>query len=121
MELGSGLQDVNNSEEMTAESTQGLNKLQNNPRFSNLLNQETPVIAEVSEAEENAMTQHKIGGPFTSARTNEKTSDRNSAVQPKFTEEQLRDRNRDSMFGTMLLSDHTQHNNMSKEQDKRMK
>lgn len=56
MELGSGLQDVNNSEAMTAESTQGLNKLQNNPRFSNLLNQETPVIAEVSEAEENAMT-----------------------------------------------------------------
>ena len=39
---------------------------------------------------------------------------------PKFTEEQLRDRNRDSMFGTMLLSDHT-NNNLSKEQDRRMK
>ena len=64
------------------------------------------------------MTQHKIGDLFTSARTNEK-SDRTTAVKPKFTEEQLRDRNRDSMFGTMLLSDHN--NNMSKEQDKRMK
>ena len=105
---------------MTAEESNEHTRLQNNERFNNLLNKETPVIAEVSEAEENNMTQQKIGHHFSSvSNNNDQPSSSRAAVPPKYTEEQLRDRNRDSMFGTMLLSGHN--NNMSKEQDKRMK
>ena len=86
---------------------------------------EKSVIAEVSEAEENNTTQQQIGGFF--ARKNIKVeaeevkdnpyaeADRRADKEKGFADDLVRDRNRDSMFGTMLLT-----SNISKEHSERM-
>ena len=91
-------------------------------KLSNLYNIEKSVIAEVSEAEENNTTQLKIGhhesgrtaflDPYYDA---DRKAEREKMMHSPFTDEMMRDRNRDSMFGTMLLS-----NQMSKENEARM-
>ena len=93
-----------------------------NPRMSNLMNIEKSVIHEVSETEENNTTQVKIGRHFGKSPPGISSSSKalldayaDSSGKVKETEESIRDRNRDSMFGTMLLT-----SGMSKENEARM-
>ena len=79
--------------------------------MSNLLNMEKSVIHEVSETEENNTTHMKIGRHFKPDMSPYGGGD----SKQKETEESIRDRNRDSMFGTMLLT-----SGMSKENEARM-
>lgn len=88
--------------------------------ISNLMNIEKSVIVEASEAEENNLTQHKIGGFGLQRR---KSNDMPYADYSKGGESNrkagldssARDKNRDSMFGTMLLT-----NGLSKEHEARV-
>ena len=88
------------------------------------MNIEKSVIHEVSETEENNSTQVKIGRHFgksppginsSSKAKPDAYADTSAANKAKETEESIRDRNRDSMFGTMLLT-----SGMSKENEARM-
>ncbi len=90
-----------------------------NQRMSNLMNIEKSVIDEVSETEENNTTQQKIGRHFSSKKIEKsrKNLDPYNDIEKKIShmDEAARDKNRDSMFGTMLMT-----NGMSKEHEARM-
>ena len=83
------------------------------------MNIEKSVIDEVSETEENNTTQQKIGRHFSSKNIEKSPNilDPYNDVEKKIghMDDTVRDKNRDSMFGTMLLT-----NGMSKEHEARM-
>ena len=103
-------------------------------KLNNILNIEKSVIDEVSEAEENNLTHHKKGAfgkklsilesarayesNHESARKFGNALDKDKSNQTVYfsDKEIAKDRNRDSMFGTMLMT-----NAMSKENEARMK
>lgn len=86
------------------------------------MNIEKSVIDEVSETEENNTTQQKIGRHFSSQNIDKSPNNRDpySDIDKKIgiMDETERDRNRDSMFGTMLMTNGM--NGMSKEHEARM-
>ena len=96
-----------------------LNNGSNSHRRLNILHNNIgkSVIDEVSEAEENNTTQHKIGHESSRfSMKNRNILDPYTDLTAEKEKENNHDRNRDSMFGTMLLT-----SNISKENDARMK
>ena len=88
------------NEQNKSQAAGGTNKL------NNLLSREKSVIAEASEAEECNTTQLRLGRLLlseTKSPLNENRAE-NSSSELQVEKQPTKDRNRESMFGTMLLS-----------------